>query len=603
MAFYIPKYGGYSYGDDDESESSGSSRQSKTSKSGFYSPSYSSYESASEKAEEKRLEDEAKRKAEEEERKRKEEEARKAKEAEDFRNKAGEVAGNVGRFFLEGTSKLANQGAGVVGKLAVNVKGEAQKALGNKEGGERTIREGEKALDENLLQKGKGLFGAGGIYESVKALNEADLGEVARKTAGTTLESASEILPIGAGVKIAKGTGKLSGKIAEGALQGAAGAAVGDVGSQIVEGKKFDGGELLQSIAAGGVLGGATGGIFGKLAANKAKKAEQAVINADEIAPLKIPNITDNTPSAIEAPSVNPVNELDNTLSTPRAEKYVPDATKLRISEAEAKEKLQNAGYTTDESIAILSDALPDKGLSMPGSPKNIGLNEDSIVKAAADFDNTNMSPAALSNNTAAPQDNAIEGANLKSLQSMDGSAELGTSKLATSVQDKAVQEKLITRTEAEASDLPTYNKANMKQQAEYATNLIKTSPQDAVEIAMGRKAPPEHVLPQMVYNAVEDHAMKIGGEKGGKLLKDLAKSKQVSNLTVMAQNVRAAAERDPHSPVTMINEVRLARAEAAKRRGRDVSKAEKADVTAIKKATPKVKKEDWSSFIESLNC
>jgi len=433
---------------------------------------------------------------------------------------------------------------------------------------------------------------------------------------------------------------------------------------------------------------------------------------------------TPNEVPAIEAPSVPKTPEK-------RSVNYTVDTAKPRVTHQEATEKLQRAGYTTDESIAILSDILPEKGLSMPGSPKRIGLSDESVMKAADDYDQnlvrSDISPEdsqyisekvasfdtpeqfidetveriwnankkgsgtsivrnkldvdgigsdanagirvsenspfyrdyfaehgkkptkqairdmveqrmgvqgakgeyrdLLTEGEVSPYDSSIysqlkergasltgrsnppagavtpEGSGVTPLASVDGAAEKGTSKLASSVQSKAVNEKIISKTEAEVSGLPQYNKANMKQQAEYSTELIKNDPQAAVDIAMGRKAPPEHILPQMVYNAVEDHAMKIGGEKGGKLLKDLANSKQVSDLTVMAQNVRAAAERDPHSPVALINDLKLARAEAAKKRGKDTAKIEKADMKAIEKSTPKVTKDDWETFVKELEC
>lgn len=315
----------------------------------------------------------------------------------------------------------------------------------------------------------------------------------------------------------------------------------------------------------------------------------------------------DNIPSAITATKNAPVLPTKPTpipeTTQVRSSAYQPSETP-RITKQEAAEKLKTAGYTTDESLTILEDALPEKGLSMPGSPKNIKLNDASIQKAAANFDEVNAPPTSTNAPlTEQPITPTTEGSTLKPLASIDGTAEQGVSKLGKSTQDSAVYDKIIKKTEAETAGLPTYNKANMQQQAQYATELIKGNPQEAIDIAMGRKAAPEHVLQQMVYNAVEDHATKIGGEQGGKLLLDLSKSRQSTNLTKMGQEIRAAAERDPHSPVTMMDEVRLARAEAAKKRGKDISKAAKEDAAAIKKATPKVKKEDWDSFIKSIEC
>lgn len=323
---------------------------------------------------------------------------------------------------------------------------------------------------------------------------------------------------------------------------------------------------------------------------------------------------------------VNVANAIEDLPKT-RSKGYTPDPTKRRVSKSEASTKLQTAGYSKQEASTILQDALPDKGLSMPGSPKKIGYNEESIQKAAANFDGANSvgqtvpdvpsaAPVAgVPGETVTPgaKPSPLEPASITPGVSTDGTnlkplaatptSEKGTSKLGQSVQEKSINDKLISRTEAEVSGLPQYNKANMKEQAAMATDLIKTSPQDAIDIAMGKKAPPENMLPQMVYNAVEEHARRIGGEEGGQLLKDLARSKQVSNLTTMAQNVRAAAERDPHSPANMMNDIMTARAKAAEKRGVSVAKAATADKSLIKTATPKIPKETWDSFIKTLTC
>jgi hypothetical protein len=302
------------------------------------------------------------------------------------------------------------------------------------------------------------------------------------------------------------------------------------------------------------------------------------------------------------------VDEAQPEIVKARSEAYEPDETKPRISMDEAKQKLADSGYSKDESTRILEDALPDKGLSMPGSPKNIGLNESSIIDAARNLDNVESTrsvvetPEAIALKSVA-RPSPSDGTNLTPLRALDGSAEQGVSRLGKSVQEKAIENKIISRVESDVEDLPTYTKANMKQQAEYSNELIKTNPQEAIDIAMGRKSPPDHVLPQMVFNAVEEHAKKIGGEAGGKLLKDLARSRQVSNLTTMAQNVRAAAEREPHSPVTLMNDLRTTRAQQMEKRGKKISKEEQADRKIIKAARPKVKKETWDSFIKELEC
>lgn len=334
-----------------------------------------------------------------------------------------------------------------------------------------------------------------------------------------------------------------------------------------------------------------------KLAKGAAKETTEEAAPPVVTKPTPTASLKTETPTGIQ-PSVSRQMEPQETTNVSRSQKYVPDELKPRVTESTAVQKLKTAGYSDDEAKVILADALPEKALVMPGSPKKIGLNDESIAQAAKNFDET-RSPRVETSIPEAP----LESSTLKALGSIDDTVEIGTSKLGASVQDSAVNKKLISRTEAELDGLPQYNKANMKQQAKFSEDLIKTSPQEAIDVAMGRKAPPEHILPQMVYNAVEEHARKIGGDEGGQLLRDLARSKQVTNLTTMGQNIRAAAERDPFSPVTMINEIKHARATVAQKRGKSLSKATKADAAAVKKATPKIEKEDWNSFIKGLEC
>lgn len=272
-------------------------------------------------------------------------------------------------------------------------------------------------------------------------------------------------------------------------------------------------------------------------------------------------------------------------VNVPRSSKYNLSGAP-RITPAEATDKLQSAGYTPDETKTILQDALPEKPLSMPGTKPKVGLNDESVQKSAENLDKSNGE--------------VQESSNLRPLEATPES-EKGVSKLGSSVQEGAIHDKLIGKTDAES--LPTYNKANLKEQAQFTSELIKSDPQRAINIALGKEEAPAHILPQMVYNGVEEYARHIGGDDGGKLLLDLSKSKQVTNLTTMAQNVRAAAERDPHSPTNMINDVAVARANKVKGGEQAVTTAIKADAKAVRAATPKISKDDWSAFVDGLRC
>jgi hypothetical protein len=170
-------------------------------------------------------------------------------------------------------------------------------------------------------------------------------------------------------------------------------------------------------------------------------------------------------------------------------------------------------------------------------------------------------------------------------------------SKLAKGIEAKAIKEKL-TRS---FGDLPEYSKVNMKDQAEKATKLIAEDEQKANRIALGREQPPAGLLPESVLVAVENKAIADGNID---LLRELAHGDRVGEASVMGQRIRTLAERDPESLVGAIQKVSEARKAALERRiGQSAEKAVAAEVRQIRSAKPKVTKETFASFVDSLKC
>jgi len=174
---------------------------------------------------------------------------------------------------------------------------------------------------------------------------------------------------------------------------------------------------------------------------------------------------------------------------------------------------------------------------------------------------------------------------------------EIKTSKLAQGVEEKAIAKKLADGFEG----LPEYAKVNVADQSKAATNLIKTNREQAIRIAMGHEKPPEGVLPESVFVAVENHAIQT---KNVALLKDLATSSSLtSEATGMGQRIRMLAERDPNSAVSAMKKVIKLREEAAAKKYGPQAKTKIASEIAgeIKKTVPKAK--DWSSFLDEIRC
>lgn len=170
------------------------------------------------------------------------------------------------------------------------------------------------------------------------------------------------------------------------------------------------------------------------------------------------------------------------------------------------------------------------------------------------------------------------------------------TSKLAQGVEAKAIEKQLTRGFEG----LPEYATANVKKQTAEAIKLLQESPDDAIKIALGQKLPPEDLLPESVFTAVENQAIKQGDIE---LLRRLATESTLSSeATGMGQRIRMLRERYTDSPVTKIKEVKEVREKAFKG---DTKKAKKEVVDEIKgeikKKAPKIK--EWSEFLEVIKC
>lgn len=170
-------------------------------------------------------------------------------------------------------------------------------------------------------------------------------------------------------------------------------------------------------------------------------------------------------------------------------------------------------------------------------------------------------------------------------------------SKLGSGVDKKAVEAKLTTS----LGELPEYNRVNMKDQASYATDLLAKDEQHAIDIATGKTTPPAHILPESVFTAVENKALKDGNVD---LLRQLATSTRVGEATAMGQRIRALAERNPDSAVGKMKELSDARVAAVeKKTGKPISKSINETVKQIQQSKMKVTRQDWASFVEGIKC
>jgi len=184
-------------------------------------------------------------------------------------------------------------------------------------------------------------------------------------------------------------------------------------------------------------------------------------------------------------------------------------------------------------------------------------------------------------------------------LEVIEGTGEIKTRGLARGVEQKAIEKKL---TES-FGDLPEYKTVSMKDQAKKASDLLTENPSKAKRVAMGEELPPEGILPESVFVAVEDSAIAAGDAV---TLRALAtQSNLTSEATVMGQRIRTLAERNPESPVTAIADIAKARQKSVKGMvkdtGKEIETVSKQIGESIKKTLPK--RGDWVKFIESIRC
>lgn len=174
---------------------------------------------------------------------------------------------------------------------------------------------------------------------------------------------------------------------------------------------------------------------------------------------------------------------------------------------------------------------------------------------------------------------------------------EIKPSKLAHGVESKAIENNLT----AGFHGIPEYETVNVREQAQMAADLLRDDHDLAIRIAMGRALPPNGLLPESVFVAVENQATANGDAE---LLRDLATASTLSmEATGMGQRIRMLAERSKDSPVGMMQQVLNAReAAATKRYG---SKAKAKIKTDIKESirTQNKQKGPWILFIESIKC
>jgi len=180
-----------------------------------------------------------------------------------------------------------------------------------------------------------------------------------------------------------------------------------------------------------------------------------------------------------------------------------------------------------------------------------------------------------------------------------------GTEKVSGSslrTQQEAVQAGM--KSEAQTTGA-TFKTVSHKEEAAKAVKLVNENPQKAMDIAMGRSRGDSASHESAVYHAVKNAEIEKAKKTGDwGTVTELANSQRHTGVSEAAQKLGAEGYNvNPHDPVSIMNDVSKARTQALGKSARTVSQEAKVIAGDVKRSLPKVSREDWHSFVDSLKC
>jgi len=264
----------------------------------------------------------------------------------------------------------------------------------------------------------------------------------------------------------------------------------------------------------------------------------------------------------VEGDSVSTKVEFNN--------KYTPDA-QLPTIELGAKPKSKSSLPT----IQAEDTTRPSQSQSLKYEP---------IESKSGGFDTLFESePVALEKPTVAAE------------ASVEGTQSVANSR-AQKLEAAAVERKLTDS----LGELPTHDKMNMKAQAENAVSFIESRPEDAFAVAEGKALPPQGLLAESVYTALEAKAIREGDIVA---MQRLAQSKVP---TFAGQSLKALDSADPNSPVKILRDIQAALDTKVEKRAKvKAPEARKAEIKVIDGEIKKAAsgRPTWEAFIDQLTC
>jgi hypothetical protein len=169
-----------------------------------------------------------------------------------------------------------------------------------------------------------------------------------------------------------------------------------------------------------------------------------------------------------------------------------------------------------------------------------------------------------------------------------------GVSKIGKSIEAKAVEAKLTKGFEGTAN----YEPITIQEQAQMATDMIKSSIERARSVIRGEQPLPEKLRGTSLITAMEEHILK---HPNAELAHELANSPLTSATSAAAQEMRLMSERVPDGITAAFQKIREARKEGSKQRGQTPERVAKEIKTEITKNASK--RPTWEQFIKDITC
>ncbi len=152
-----------------------------------------------------------------------------------------------------------------------------------------------------------------------------------------------------------------------------------------------------------------------------------------------------------------------------------------------------------------------------------------------------------------------------------------------------------VTPEQIDSLGLTKYNQMNNKDTIKAASEYVLKNPDDALKVLQGDLEAPKGLPHNSIYVAMVNNS-------AGNI--ELATKLATLRSTRFGQEIEILKELNPDSPVKAISDViKVKEAAIEKRTGKKASAAIKDTAKEIKKKIVKPTKQDWTSFIESIEC